>query len=251
MNISLILLTHNRTKAVFHTLTHNLGNAGYPIYELIHVDNATEDENFCNSFQKTFKPTYQIRNCHNLGVARGYNRGYLNATGSHVLITGMDRLMPEGWLKTIVEHFKAIPNTGVISVYGPPVREGDCYAFSRFFDLPDMEVNGLRIQLARPFEARICSRDFFHRVGFLREDFEMYGYEDNEWAMRAMREAGKSGLLNYIIPSLYAEHYKQDADFIMANGITHRAWKDSFIEKNKRKFEEIETEGFPYYNPYF
>lgn len=251
LNVSWIVLTHNRKKAVFTSLAHNLVQADYPIHELIHVDNGTDDESFCDSFTRTFKPAIQVRHYANLGVSKGYNRGYLNATGSHVLITGMDRMLPPSWLKDISFYFKKIKNTGVISIYAPPVRSGDNYAETRYFGQPEREINGVRIQQAIPFEARICSREFFHKVGFLREDFDTYGYEDNEWGMRAMRVAKEMGYVNYVIPGLSATHLEEDKDFIMSNGQTHRAYKDSFLEKNKLKYEEIEQLGFPYYNPYF
>lgn len=251
MKVSWIFLTHNRQKAAFTSLAHNLVEADYSIHELIHVDNGTDDNFFCENFVKTFKPEIQIRHYQNLGVSKGYNRGYLNASGTHVLITGMDRMLPAWWLKDISFYFKKIPNTGVISIYAPPVREGDNYSETRYFGQPELELNGLRIQPAIPFEARICSREFFNKVGFLREDFDTYGYEDNEWGMRAIRVAKEMGYINYVIPNLNASHLEQDKDFIMPDSQTHRAFKDSFLEKNRLHYEEIERQGFPYYNPYF
>lgn len=251
MNISLIILTYNRRKAVMHTLRENLFNAGYPVHEIIHVDNGSDDQQLCNMFREVFRPSVQIKNLTNTGVAKGYNRGYLNATGSHVLITGIDRLFPMHWLYNMVHHFEKIPNTGVISIYAPPVREGDHYPTTRFFGEPELEINGCRIQPAIPFEARMCSREFFLKCGFLREDFEMYGYEDNEWGMRANRVAKELGMINYIIPSLYAQHFQEEQDFIMDDGRSYKAYKDSFLEKNRLKYEEIEKLGFPYYNPFF
>lgn len=249
MKISLILLTYNRLEPVKHCFAHNKSIAGYPYHEVIHVDNGSYQ-----SVPKIMRDYYgvdtQIVHKTNLGVSKGYNRGYLNARGTHVLITGMDRLLPDNWLKTIAEHFEKIPQTGVISIYGPPVRQDDNYAESRF-DGPEIEVNGLTIQPSLPFEARICSKEFFLKCGFLREDFEMYGYEDNEWGFRANRVAKENGMINYIIPSLYAEHYKEDQDFEMSNGQSYRSYKDSFLESNAKKFEEIRIQNFPYYNPYF
>lgn len=251
LKVSWIFLTHNRKKAAFTSLAHNLVKADYPIHELIHVDNGSDDEDFCNSFAKTFKPSVQIRHHQNLGVPKGYNRGYLNATGTHVLITGMDRMLPPSWLKDIWFYFKKIPNTGVISIYTPSLRPDELYSETRYFGEPELELNGLRIQPAIPFEARICSREFFNKVGFLHEEFDTYGYEDNEWGMRAMRVAKENGYINYVIPNLNAEHLKEDEDFIMKDGRTYRSFKDSFLEKNKIKFEEIRNQGFPYYNPFF
>lgn len=244
MKVSLILLTYNRKETTQACLAHNLGAAGDGIYELIHVDNGSTDGSA--KWMKPWLPDIQVIHCENLGVSRGYNRGYLLATGSHVLITGMDRLLPSGWLKTLVHYFAAIPNTGVISIYGPPIREGDVYTESRYHG-PELVINGLPVQPAIPFEARICSREFFLKCGFLREDFDTYGYEDNEWGMRAGRVAQENGLINYIIPGLNAEHYQEAQD---PDGQKYRAWKDSFLEGNRLRYEEIERQRFPYYNPY-
>lgn len=246
MKVSLILLTYNRFTAVRECFEHNYYNAEYDYHEIVHVDNASDNQEW---FDRMFFPEVSIRHTKNLGVSRGYNRGYLLATGSHVLITGMDRLMPPGWLKTLVKYFETIPQTGVISVYAPPVREGDDYKVTRYHG-EQMTVNGLLIQPAIPFEARICSREFFLKCGFLREDFDTYGYEDNEWGMRADRVAKENGLINYVIPGFVAEHYKEDTDFMMRDGRGYREFKDSFLEANKRRYEDIERLGFPYYNPY-
>lgn len=247
LRVSLIYLTYNRPKAAEKCFEHNSHRAGYDYHEVIHVDNGSDEHG--GRFDYLYSPEIVIRHSTNLGVSKGYNRGYLNATGSHVLITGMDRLLPQDWLKRIVHYFENIPQTGVISIYGPPIREGDDYTKSRYLG-HDLTINGLKIQPAIPFEARICSRDFFLKCGFLREDFEMYGYEDNEWGMRANRIARENGLINYIIPGLDAEHYKDDSDFLMNTGQTHRAFKDSFLEGNRKRYEQLKRLGFPYYNPY-
>lgn len=248
MKVSLILLTHNRIDAVKHCFLHNYNSAGYDYHEVIHVDNGSL-QSVSEMMRDYYNVEIQVQHQQNLGVSRGYNRGYLLATGSHVLITGMDRLLPENWLKTLIRYFETIPQTGVISIYGPPIRENDDYKISRYQG-HDLTINDLTIQPSIPFEARMCSREFFLKCGFLREDFDTYGYEDNEWGMRANRVAHENGLINYIIPGLNAEHYKEDADFIMPNGQKHRDYKDSFLEGNRKRYEKIKKLGFPYYNPY-
>lgn len=248
MNISVAILTFNRKDAVGKTLAHNLDHSGYPIHELIHVDNGS-DPGFTDWFQEIFHPDIQLRHKTNLGVSRGYNRGMLLATGSHVIITGVDRLMPNNWVKTLVEHYEAIPNTGVISIYLPAV---DDHKKLRYRGEP-LTINGKTIQPSAAKEARIIPRDFLLKCGFFREDFQIYGNEDHEWERRAHRTAQEAGLINYIIPGMIAEPYHgDDYHFLMPNGQGYHEFKKK-LEKSPENTAILNLAnqlGNPFYNPY-
>ena len=83
---TLVILTWNRQPSVDRSLTSNIMSADYPIHELIHVDNGSEP-GFVEWFRNKFKPSTQIINDRNHGVAVGYNRGLAMATGTHVIMT--------------------------------------------------------------------------------------------------------------------------------------------------------------------
>lgn len=265
IRVSLVILTWNRWPIVREAVERNLASAGYPIHELIHVDQGSEPytlsdlmdgENddafgdFCDLFDHYFKPAVQVRHKQNVGVAAGYNRGFAMATGTHIAMTGCDRLMPDGWLKTWVDHIQAIPQTGVISCYSD--HEDGC--LERRSRGPLTEINGMTIRPAAAMEARICSREFLYGAGFWREDFGLYGFEDAEWSDRADRYAAEKWLINYVIPSLpYARHAVDRGEFGQTiDGLSYQDWKNKTHAdpRLRRLFSWCRDNGSPYYNPF-
>lgn len=246
ITVSLVVLTYNRKPAVEIALTHNLMNAGYPVAELIHVDNGTDQLCFHEWFRKRFQPDVQIINRKNQGVARGYNRGLAMATQSHVAIVGCDRLMPDNWLAKMIEAYDEIPNTGAITHYSYPniadieLRMG-----------PVETVLGIRIRRAQVCEARFHSRQFLYGVGYFREDFGLYGYEDCEWVDRCERYARREGLINYTLPDLpYAKHLNQTPEFAGSKEYIAMKKRESDDQRKRALYLWCHSKENPYYNPY-
>lgn len=225
-----------------HSLTHNLQSAGYPIREIIHVDNGSEGD-FADWFQKQFLPAIQIRHKENLGVAKGYNHGLLMTTSSHIVITGCDRIMPEGWLATWVDCFQKIPNTGAISQYTAKVGEDKSMRTRGELET----INGIEILPSIVCEARMHSREYLLGVGFFREDFGLYGYEDCEWADRAEVYARNNGLINYILPS---QGYAIHLDFENHGDYLANKTKDTEDPRKPALVKYCHAAGSPHYNPY-
>jgi GT2 family glycosyltransferase len=261
MKISWVILTHNRFDIVDQALAHNYkvcGDKKSLLNEIIWVDNGTQnvhlnDLSFINSLADI-----KILNQSNLGVAKGYNRGISIATGDYIVITGCDRLMPENWLKTWIDHIEFIHNTGIISCYSKPIEHVPERYRGRKPDLEgtqECEIHEDRfIVQAMPIEAKIFSRALHHQIGYLREDFGLYGWEDVEWGLRAERVTKELGLINYIIPGMIAQHLgtegtqewdgKEDKAY-------HEFKKIQCEDPNKKELmEKCRKENYPYYNPY-
>lgn len=231
----------NRKEAVNLSLKANLENAEYHISEIIHVDNNSE-HGFADWFKAEFHPSIQVRHRENLGVSRGYNTGMALAKGSHIVITGCDRLMPKAWLKTFVNAFEKIRNTGVISIYTTHKHDDIRLRADK------VTRNGITIQHAIPFEARMHSKEFLFKVGFFREDFGLYGFEDCEWADRAERVANQYNLINYIIPDMgLATHLSEGND----GSYLEFKIREADDERKRELVETCKLVGSPYYNPYF
>lgn len=247
---SLVMLTWNRKPSVEKSLSENIKNAGYPLHEIVHVDNGSLP-GFTEWFGDTFKPSVQVLHKENTGVARGYNRGLALTTGSHVIITGCDRVMPNNWLGHFVEGFEKIKETAVISCYTSEQIGRHHKEHGQTFG-PETR-NDIYIQRSIPVEARMHSKDFLFKTGFFREDFGIYGYEDSEWSDRACRAAGKENKICYHMPHIgYAEHIS-DQDFPeYVNGLPYFKYKNS-IHKNPKLaklFSWCHRNGSPHYNPY-
>lgn len=245
ITVSLVILTWNRRASVEHTLVRNLLTAAYPIHEIIHVDNGSLP-GFCDWFEQRFKPSVQIRHKTNRGVAVGYNRGMALANGSHVVITGMDRIMPDRWLAEWVQALQLIPQTGVISCYINKPGIG--------FDYPTANINGIPIKQCHPMHARIHSKEFLFQTGFWREDFGLYGYEDAEWADRANKVARENNLINYMLPELGRAELLTCEDFeTKVNGEVYWDFKQKLHSDPRRRglMRWCKENGSPYYNPFY
>jgi GT2 family glycosyltransferase len=184
----------------------------------------------------------------------------LLATGTHIVITGCDRLMPKNWLKRWAQNLEDYKNIGVISCYTKSIQD----VFERCRESKPWKLSAQKMSKefiasfthirAMPLEARIFSRELLLKAGFMREDFGLYGHEDLEWADRVERVTKEFGLMNYILPDMIAEH-------LGTEGINAWDGKDSedyhaFKQKEcKEPFKEellqrLREENNPYYNPY-
>lgn len=254
MKVSWLLLTYNRAEKVQRAVTHNMRTAGRKWDELIWVDNGSSDG--VRSVMSALKPDVSVLHDRNLGVAPGYNRAMVLATGTHLVITGCDMLMPEGWLDTFCRYFEAIPETGVASIYSGPLS-----------DLPERarkgkgrgdwqreERNGLPFIHAMPIGRRMFRRELLRDAGYLREDFGLYGWEDCEWGRRVERVCDEQGLLYYVIPDQIAEHLGTEGihGYDGKDEREYHAFKqrESNDPAKQAVLRRCETENYPYWSPY-
>lgn len=222
--------------------------AGHPWKEIVWCDNNSTDglrEEIINSGITNV----QILHNENLGVAPGYNRVMALASGSHIVITGCDMIMPDNWLKKMVEATQRVPNIGSISIYCRPPKE-----LSERCRGPVQVINGVKVMPAMPIERRLLSRKLLSKIGYLREDFGLYGWEDVEWGHRAERVCKELGLGTYVLPGDVAEHLGTEG----AVGYDHKDpssywhWKRKQVldERKKQLMARLHEENFPFYSPF-
>lgn len=249
MTTSWIILTYNRAETVKSAFNHNYVNSGSPIEEIIHVDNGSNQFDSSVPFMSE-QADVQVLNKQNLGVAKGYNRGYVLSTKEYVVITGCDRLMPNGWLLKMKAALHEIKDCGIVSIYSQPLDKVPERRLSR----DKITIGNATFQEAIPFEARMLSKKLFLEIGFLREDFGLYSREDNEWHERATRVLKAKGLKSYVLTSSVAQHQGTE-------GVNPYDGKDQkeYHEFKQREASDPKKEehlvwcrknGNPYFNPY-
>ncbi|UOF82070.1 putative glycosyltransferase [Caudoviricetes sp.] len=245
--LSWVILTYNRADMVKEAVSHNLLNAGHDIDEIIWVDNGSTDS--VRDVMSKFNPDVSILNHENLGVAKGYNRGVVLATGSHIVITGCDRIMPDNWAKRFRECFEKISNTALVSCYSQPLdkvpeRRRDTHK----------NIDGIEIIPAMPMEAKCFPREILKDVGHIREDFGLYGWEDVEWGNRFERVAKEKGLLTYTLPDFTAVHLGNEGCevFNKKEDPEYHAFKqkESGDPRKGEVMAKCRAENYPYYTPY-
>jgi glycosyltransferase involved in cell wall biosynthesis len=196
-----------------------------------------------------FNPDISVIHKENFGVAKGYNHGYVLATGDWIVITGCDMLMPENWLVTMKEYLEKVPQTGIACMYSQPMdKVPERIRGERTI------VNGMDLWPALPFGRRIVRRDLFKDIGYLREDFGLYGWEDVEWGERALRICKEKDLMCYAIPDKVAEHLGTEG-VKMADGkdpADYHAFKRAEVHDPKKieLMNRCRAEGYQYYNPF-
>lgn len=248
ITVSWLMLTYNRADKVEKSIRHNLTNAGDIADEVCWVDNGSTD-NVRSVVRRLLNPDVSVLHNENLGVAKGYNRAMLLASKEYILITGCDMLMPKDWLKTFKEYVANIPDTGVACIYSQPIEK-----------VPERRrgeiefVNGLPVMRAMPIGRRIYKRELLKKIGYLREDFGLYGHEDVEWGYRAERVCDEQLLRYYMIPGQIAEHLGNEGVEAF-NGMDEKSYHEfKQCEVNDPHKEKLMTwcrqRKWPYYNPY-
>lgn len=238
MRVSLVMLTYNRASLLQRVMDHNLTHAGSCIDELVWVDNGSTDGT--REVMHSYHPDACVLNKVNIGVFKGYNRGFALATGDYIVITDDDMLMPKGWLASFRTYLTTITNTGVA-----------CY----LWDDPNLvagnvqESHGLKYLPCHPIGRFIVARDLLvKKIGYLREDFGLYGLGDIEWARRAVRVCKQEGLLAYAIPAPRSVHIGTAA--CDQPGYREFKRREGEDPSKMQLLRRCHLENYPYYNPF-
>lgn len=147
--VSIVIVNWNGGK-VFQECLQSLSKIDYPKWELIVVDNGSNDGS--EKLPSTFKKTHDfklITNQSNRGFAEANNQGYQKATGKYILLLNNDtRVMPD-FLTKLVSRME---NDSTLGVVQPKIL---------IMDQPDHLDN------AGSFLTRI---GFLHHWGFMKKD---------------------------------------------------------------------------------
>lgn len=184
----------------------NMLITGTPVYEIIWVDNGSDD-----GVDLSDIATVCVNHKTNTGVSRGYNSGVRLCRGDVIVFPGTDQKLPLNWLPTLLKGFKG-------DTLKVKAKNGSC-AFKK---------------------------EVFTEYGHFREDFGLYGREEEEFGHRI---GGKINIIE--IPG--AEHLgtegakeydgKEDKDYWKMKN------KETFDKKKLRLLDECIAKK-EYYNPY-
>lgn len=247
MKISWIVLTYNRVKTVRKAITHNVERSGRKWDELIWCDNASTDG--VRDFMRELSPDVSILNKENLGVAKGYNRAMALATGTHIVITGCDVIMPQNWLAKFAEGFEKISNLGVMSMYSERIEvtperiRGDAF-----------ELHGMKLRPAMPIGRRMFRRDLLQTAGYFHEGFGLYGWEDVAWGHTAEKACRILDLVCYNLGDEICQHLGTEGNVGYDHKDEHEYWrwkKEQVNDPEKTELmKKLSSENWPGFFPY-
>lgn len=210
--VFIIILNYNGKDTINACLSSVLGS-DYPNFEVVVVDNASDDGSFEEAKKQLFKH-HVIKNPENFGFAKGNNIGIrfaLEKFADYVLILNNDTVIEAKTISLLVTAMEKNPKIGAAS---PLIfsLDGDIWFAGGKICWNRMKAVHLKRPIAKtPHETGYLSgcslfvrKEVFKKIGLFDERYFLY-YEDADFSMRAK----KAGFSLGIIPEASIKHLEQ------------------------------------------
>jgi GT2 family glycosyltransferase len=214
--ISIIVLSHNNWHYTETCIKSIYQNTRFPEFEIIIVDNASDQEtrNSLGQLTAAHDNLSVIFNPKNYGFAKANNLGAKQAKGDYLVFLNNDTIVSEGWLGRLLSHLQNIPDAGMV---GPVTNAiGNEAKIAVDYSEPTIEaVNQFANYRAEHFSGQyfkirnlalycsIISKELFDRIGGLDERYKIGMFEDDDLAMVILQE----GLFLYCAEDVFIHHF--------------------------------------------
>ena len=251
--VSIIIATKNRSDLLRRCLTSIESRSTYRNYEIIIVDNDSDEEETANYLRHLgTRPGYSILKVNGrFEYSRIINEAAKNARGSHLLLLNNDtEVIANDWIEAMLEHSqresvaavgaKLIFPNGKIQHAGVIVGLGGL-AGHAFYNLPTNRIgyfglaNAIRNCSAVTAACMMIKRDIFQTLNGFDEKF-IVEFGDVDFCLRAMQR----GYRNVYTPYAILKHRESAS----RGAHPHRKDRKFFSER----WERVLLEGDPYYN---
>ncbi|UTW60181.1 glycosyltransferase family 2 protein [Kordiimonas sp. SCSIO 12603] len=212
MKLSIIIINWNTEDLLKDCLTSVYENAPLYPFEVIVVDNASDDDS-TNMVKRDFPSAFLIENKKNLGFAAANNVGIGASSGDYILLLNSDTIVHGAVLTASLNY---MDNTSSAGALGCKVLNEDGslqHSTSQFPSLLNLSIqtlgldhiNGVkffqryRMQYSERNTAQavetisgcylLARKESFETIGLLDEDFFFFG-EETDWCKR-LRSSGK------------------------------------------------------------
>lgn len=194
--ISVVVLCYNNltfTKACLSSLEQF---TLYPNWELVLVDNASQDDtaNYLRDYAKTRSWVRVLCTNRNLGFSGGNNFGLKDASGEYFVLLNNDTFVTRNWLAALVRHLRRDPALGLV---GPVTNNigNEAKIDISYKDMDEMTFKALAYTQNNhgnllyvdniAFFCVAFSREMHAQVGSLDESFGYGFFEDDDYCKRA------------------------------------------------------------------
>lgn len=237
--VSIVILAYNNLEFTRNCLESIERNTYYPNYEVIVVDNASQDDTAEYVAEYIAgRPNYSlICNRENLGFSAGNNVGIRKATGEYIVLLNNDTYAAPGWLQNLIWP---LMRDKTIGLAGPITNNigNEAKINIAYRDMREMEAESFKyIQAHRgqllwletvAFFCVAIPRRIIEEVGELDEQFRMGFFEDDDYCRR-VRLAG----YRIVVVEDSFVHHHLSASFNQLGQERQR-----IFEENKRVYEK-------------
>nr|BFE95851.1 glycosyltransferase family 2 protein [Pseudomonas brassicacearum subsp. brassicacearum] len=227
-----MLVTYNNLNLTIQCVNSILRNTTWPNYQLIVVDNGSEDGtgDYLERLRQEVPTAKVILNPDNRGFAAANNQGLREADGDILLLLNNDTVVPDGWLDPLVRHLRD-PSIGLV---GPvtnavgneakiEVSYTDIQQMQDFFQtaIPKPTRGSRSISRCSPCFCVAFRRGILEEVGYLDEAFSIGMFEDDDYSRRVQA----AGYRTVCAEDAFIHHYGQ-ASFrkLIASGEYQALW---------------------------
>ncbi|AXA54494.1 glycosyltransferase [Pseudomonas thivervalensis] len=237
--VSIVLVTYNNLNLTVQCVNSILRNTTWPHYQLIVVDNGSEDgtRDYLERLRQEVPMAKVILNPDNRGFAAANNQGLREADGEILLLLNNDTVVPGGWLDPLIMRLRD-PSIGLVGPVTNTVGNEAKIEVS-YTDIQQMQAfadHYTEAHKGRSFDismlAMFCvafRRGILEEVGYLDEAFGIGMFEDDDYSRRVQA----AGYRTVCAEDAFIHHYGQ-ASFrkLIASGEYQALW-----DKNQAYFE--------------
>ena len=239
--VSIVVLCYNQLDYTKQCVQSVLENTAYPNYELILVDNCSEDgtADYLRMVEKQNEHVKIVINETNRGFAGGNNDGIAVSNGEYVLLLNNDTLVTRGWITNMIKHFKRFDRVGIVGAVTNSIgNEAQIkVSYEELNDMPAFAYDYTRKHMNQTYDhsgvlAMFCvmlSRELIEKIGMLDENYGIGMFEDDDYSVAAERAGYK-----LILPEDVFIHHFGSVSFKNLEDETYR----KIFEENKAYFEK-------------
>jgi GT2 family glycosyltransferase/SAM-dependent methyltransferase len=238
--VSVLILTYNNLPVTQICLHSIYANTIYPNFEIIVVDNASNDETpaWLKQFNKSHSNIKIIVNNANLGFAAGNNQAAREANGEYLIFLNNDTVVTDGWIGRLLSYIQEKPHIGLVGPvtnsignearipvsYTTPV-EMELFAKDRALSMKGQFINIRMLALY----CVLTRKDQFESLGCLDERFGVGMFEDDDLAVRYHQ----AGLSVICVEDVFVHHFQS-----MSFSKLKKDYYNRLFSENRKKYEE-------------
>jgi GT2 family glycosyltransferase/glycosyltransferase involved in cell wall biosynthesis len=213
--VSIIIVSNNHLSYTKLCLESILKNTEYPNYEIVIVDNASDEDtvNYLEEFCSSHSFTKLILNQENLGFIQAQHQGVQISDGDYLVLLNSDTMVTPGWISRLLWHLTSDQSIGMV---GPVTHSAETDENIHFNndDAFITAINMISAERAKTYTGqsfetknltlicRMLSRDLYYAVGGLDERYGVGMLEDD----LAMNIQGK-GLKLICAEDIFVHHF--------------------------------------------